>query len=472
VLFPTVTFAVFFTVVFAAVWASRSRPRLWRLVLLAAAGVFYAWWDVRFLALIAGSIVVNHLAVSSMSKHAGPARLAFGAGLTANLVLLGFFKYYGFFVDSLRDLLRPIGLEPPLPLLEIVLPVGISFFTFEAIAYLIEVRRGDVEPMPLLDFAVYLSFFPKLVSGPITRPSEFTGQLAEPIPADRIQAPEALWRIARGLFKKVVIAAYLGEAIVDGVFSTPGQFSGGEVLVGIYAYTAQIYIDFSAYTDMAIGLALLLGFRLPENFRAPYAATSVHEFWSRWHMTLTRWIRDFVFFPLAKRGSRSLPATARNLMLVMVLVGLWHGAGWTFVVWGGIHGVALVAERSYRTWRRRRRVARPQPAWWRSLLRTAATFHVVALAWVFFRADSIQGAVDVLARLGGVGAAPEVTLLLVAVLAAVMAAQFVPPDWSERAVAGFARAGPAFQAGVLAVVLLVADVFGPEGVPPFIYFRF
>lgn len=471
-LFPTVTFAVFFTAVFGAAWWTRPRPILWRTVLLAAAGVFYSWWDPRFLLLLGTSILITHLAVTTVDRQPHLGRPAAIIGISANLVLLGFFKYYGFFVDSLRSALDPLGLTPPFPLLELVLPVGISFFTFEAVAYLLEIRRGEVRPLPLIDLAVYLSFFPKLVSGPITRPSEFAPQLSHPTPADRIEAPEALWRIARGLFKKVVIATFLGEAIVDGVFASPGQYSGGEVLTAVYAYAAQIYIDFSAYTDMAIGLALLLGFRLPENFQSPYAAQSVHEFWSRWHMTLTRWIRDFLFFPLAKRSGPRLAVTVRNLIVVMLLVGLWHGAGWTFVVWGGIHGMALAVERIHRSWRRAKRLPRPEPSWWRSALRTAVTFHVVAFAWVFFRAPSLQAAFDVFAGLGRIEPSSEITALLVAVLLAVAIAQFVSDDWSERLVGGFARVGPVAQASVLAFVLFAVDILGPEGVPPFIYFRF
>ncbi len=403
--------------------------------------------------------------------NTGRAKPALWLGIAANLSLLGFFKYYGFFTDSLQRLLEPVGLDPSLPLLDIVLPVGISFFTFEAIAYLIEIRRGAVGVLPFLDFATYLSFFPKLTSGPITRASEFAPQL-EGSAAREIEASRAFWLIGRGLFKKMVIASYLGETLVDGLFATPGQYGAVEALVGIYAYTAQIYIDFSGYTDMAIGFALLLGFRLPENFRAPYRATSIRDFWSRWHMTLTRWIRDFMFWPLAKRTGSRRYATAWNMFFVMVLVGLWHGAGWTFIVWGAIHGVGMAAERVARERRRARGRSAPQPGTLGVWTRRLVTFHVVAFAWVFFRADTLGGAVDVFSRLLSFGASPAVSWVLLSVLAMVFAAQLLPDDWTERRVGDFARLHPAAQAAVLAGVLLVIDVFGPEGVPPFIYFRF
>lgn len=472
VLFPTVTFAIFFMVVFAGAWILRPHRVAWRAFLLAAGWVFYAWWDYRFVALLAASITLNHLAARATLRWPARQRLVVTLGIVANLVLLGFFKYYGFFVESLERLADSIGFTSPVPFLEVILPVGISFFTFEAIAYLVEIRRGVVTPLPLLDLATYLSFFPKLTSGPITRASEFGPQLDAPADEAGIEVSRALWLVGRGLFKKVVIASYLGEALVDELFATPGQFSAGEALVGIYAYTAQIYVDFSGYTDMAIGLALLLGFRLPENFRSPYIATSMRDFWSRWHMTLTRWIRDFMFWPLAKRTGNRRYIAAVNMVLVMLLVGLWHGAGWTFIMWGGIHGVGLAVERLSRELRRARGIRRPRRSGWRLWVNRLVTFHVVALAWVFFRAHSLEAAFDVFARLGNFGPAPAVTWVLVAVLVAVFGMQFLPDDWTDRAVASFARLRPAVQAAALGVALLVVDAFGPEGVPPFIYFRF
>lgn len=469
-LFPTVTFAAFFLVVFVGSWLLRPYRRSWRLFLVAAGGVFYAWWDVRFVALLALSILLNHLAGRGIARSTR-AGAVFVGGLIANLALLGFFKYYGFFVESLEQLADSVGFTSPLPFLEIVLPVGISFFTFEAIAYLVEVRRGSIEPVSLLDLATHLSFFPKLTSGPITRPSELVPQLAE-APPDRIETPRALWLIARGLFKKVVIASYLGEALVDGLFATPGQYEAAEALVGIYAYTAQIYMDFSGYTDMAIGVALLLGIRLPENFRSPYRAMSIREFWSRWHMTLTRWIRDFMFWPLAKRAGSRRYVAAWNMFLVMLLVGLWHGAGWTFIVWGGIHGLGLAGERVARERRRASGRSRPRPTGWRLVARWLVNFHVVAFAWVFFRAHTLEAAFDVFARLGSFGPAPAASWLLAAVLLATFGAQFLPSDWTERVVTRFARLRPAFQAAALGAALLLIDVLGPQGVPPFIYFRF
>ena len=274
--------------------------------------------------------------------------------LAGNLGVLGYFKYYDFFVTSSDNLASYVGIDMPLSLKTIVLPVGISFFTFMAISYVVDAYRGEFQPTTLEKFAVYLSFFPHLVAGPIVRPGELIPQLETPRDPRRVDTSRAFYLIATGLFKKVVIANYLASSIVDQVFATPGQHSSLEILIAVYAYAVQIYADFSGYTDIAIGIALLLGFTFPQNFDSPYAAVSVQDFWRRWHMTLSRWLRDYLYIPLGgSRGSRLL--TYRNLMLTMLLGGLWHGAAWTFVDLGraprhrrssGSAGGATVAVRS------------------------------------------------------------------------------------------------------------------------------
>lgn len=470
-LFPTVTFALFFVIVVTIAWALASRPTAWRLWLVAAGAVFYAWWDPRFLGLLTALVVVTFGFGRRVAAGARP-RVWLVGGVAVLLGLLGWFKYYGFFAESLHDLLGPFGLQPAVPMLQVVLPVGISFLTFEAISYLVEVRRGTVRSANLLDVATWLSFFPKIQSGPITRASEFLPQATAPrVPSEPVAA-EAFLLILRGLFKKVVVASFLAEALADDVFATPAAFSGAEVLVGIYAYTIQIYVDFSGYTDMARGLALLLGFDLPINFDRPYAATSVQDFWGRWHVSLSRWLRDFLFQPLVTGGRRGALASSRNLLIVMLLAGLWHGAAWTFVVWGGIHGVGLVWCRLARLRRRRLGRGRPSQAWWRVGLRRLVTFHVVALAWVVFRADTLEHAGQVLGRLVVPGPVEAVSPLLLVVIALALAAQSAPARAEVRTRLAFARVGPVVQAAYLGAALLVIDVLGPAGVAPFIYFRF
>ncbi len=470
-LFPTFEFAVFFSLTFVVSWLLRPHPLPWRWFIIAASYFFYAWWDPRFTLLLAASTLVNQGAAVAIHRSADDRRrrTVLFAAVLANLAALGFFKYYGFFVSSVSDGLDRLGLGVNPPLLQLVLPVGISFFTFQALSYVIDVYRGDAEPSPTLDFAVYLSFFPHLVAGPIVRARELLPQLKVRPDPRRIEAPLAFRLIFAGLFKKVVISSFLAEAIVDDVFAVPGAHSNLEILFAVYAYAVQIYADFSGYTDIAIGCALLLGLRFPQNFDAPYAATSVQGFWRRWHMTLSFWLRDYLYIPLGgnRGGERRME---RNLFLTMVIGGLWHGAAWTFVVWGAVHGAALVLERR---WQLRREASGAEPGPLSPVLRWVVTFHVVCLAWIFFRAESFSVAGELLWRLltaWGVG--ELVTPLVVLVIAAMVAAQFVPVQAVERAQVAFSRMAPVAQGAILAVGFLAIDSLGPVGVAPFIYFQF
>ncbi|HVS41102.1 MAG TPA: MBOAT family O-acyltransferase, partial [Candidatus Dormibacteraeota bacterium] len=332
--------------------------------------------------------------------------------------------------------------------------------------YVVDVYRGTIEPASRLDFAVYLAFFPHVVAGPIVRAREFIPQLRRSTAEPRLDGGRAICLILGGLFKKIVLAGFLSTAIVDPVFGAPAAHSRLEVLAAVYAYAVQIWADFSGYTDIAIGCALLLGIRFPTNFDSPYTATSLQDFWRRWHMTLSRWLRDYVYIPLGgSQGSGLL--TARNLMLTMLLGGLWHGAAWTFVVWGGIHGAFLIAERRLRARRPPGRTGVD-----RALARLL-TFHAVCLAWIFFRADSVGTGVTLLGRLlTGGGPATLVTLPVVVAIAAGIGAQYVPAGTVGRLTARFTQLRPAFQGGVAAAALVGIGVLGPQGVAPFIYYRF
>jgi len=468
VLFTTVDFAVFFTTVLALSWLVPAFGTRWKLLVLLSSYVFYAWWDWRFCGLLAASTALNQAAAEAIarSRTAATRRTLLVLAIAAGLATLGFFKYAGFFASSLANALGHLGLGAPLPLLQVVLPVGISFFTFQAISYVVDVYRGTTEPASRLDFAVYLAFFPHVVAGPIVRAREFIPQLRRSTAEPRLDGGRAISLILGGLFKKVVLAGFLSTAVVDPVFGAPGAHSRVEVLAAVYGYAVQIWADFSGYTDIAIGCALLLGIRFPANFDAPYAATSLQDFWRRWHMTLSRWLRDYLYIPLGgSRGSSLL--TARNLMLTMLLGGLWHGAAWTFVVWGGIHGGFLVAER-----RLRRGRPRVETGVNRALARLL-TFHVVCLAWIFFRADSVATAFSLLGRLvTGGGPASLVTLPVVLAIAAGIGVQYVPAGTVARLTARFAQLRPAFQGGVAAAALVGIGVLGPQGVAPFIYYRF
>jgi D-alanyl-lipoteichoic acid acyltransferase DltB (MBOAT superfamily) len=396
-------------------------------------------------------------------------------GVVANLGGLAYFKYYGFFVSNATNLLARIGLGISPRIVAVALPIGISFFTFQALSYLIDVYRRTFEPRTFLEFAVYLSFFPHVVSGPIVRAAEFLPQLRLRHDPRRVDSSRAFFLIFLGLFKKVVIANFLGTNLVDIVFANPKQHGSLEVLVAVYAYAIQIYADFSGYTDMAIGLALLLGFRFPQNFDGPYTATSLQDFWRRWHMTLSRWLRDYLYIPLGG-GRKGRWRTYRNIMITFVLGGLWHGASWTFVVWGGIHGAFL----SYEHWRRTRHApARHHPAPDTRpgrIGRRLLVFNVVCLAWIFFRADSFSNAADVLARILDPThwnqAAPLVTGGVLLAIAAGLIEQYIPRDVLGRTMRAFSRLTPVTQGVVLGFVLLITNTMGPRGVAPFIYFRF
>ncbi|MGZ4380881.1 MAG: MBOAT family O-acyltransferase [Gaiellaceae bacterium] len=474
-LFPTATFAIFFLLVLPLSWLLMPTLRRWRVFMIAASFVFYAWWDWHFVALLAGSIVGNQIA--GLLIHKAPDRrtrkAVLAVAVAANLATLGYFKYSDFFVSSAAQTMERLGIAWVPHIVGVTLPVGISFFTFMALSYLIDIYRGDFEPVGFSTFAAYLSFFPHLVAGPIVRPGELIPQMATPRDPRRVDTTRAFALIGGGLFLKVVIANYLASRIVDEVFAAPDRHSSLEVLVGIYAYAVQIFADFAGYTNIAIGVALLLGFKFPQNFNSPYAAVSIQDFWRRWHMTLSRWLRDYLYIPLG--GNRKGKArTYLNLMLTMLLGGLWHGASWTFVVWGGIHGTGLVFEH----WRRDRRTAlglpEPPDTAARIWARRIVTFNVVCLAWVFFRASSFSDAGAVLRRLFTAWDQPSplVTTGVLAAIALGIGIQYVPARLGERAMGSFSRLSPVLQGVALGVGLMVVGAMGPEGVAPFIYFRF
>ena len=465
-LFPTITFALFFLLVLVASWLLMPRPLRWKPFILLASYVFYAAWDWRFVFLLLAVTVVTQTGAALIGgiDNEGQRRRLLIATLVFDLGLLGWFKYYGFFATSLANLLDTVGLPAPLPLLQIVLPVGISFFTFQAISYVMDVYRRTIEPATPIDVAVYLAFFPHLVAGPIVRASEFVPQLRAKRDPRRVEGARGFTLIAGGLFKKVVVANLLATSLVDPVFSAPSGHSAFEILIAIYGYAIQIYADFSGYTDMAIGLALLLGFRFPDNFDRPYTAVSLQDFWRRWHMTLSRWLRDYLYIPLGGNAG-GLRKTERNLLLTMILGGLWHGAAWTFVVWGAIHGLGLAFER--------RRFAQGTSWSSRPWLARVITFHIVCLAWVFFRSGTISVALTLLGRLlTEWGPAPLVTPMILFVIVLALAAQFIPRNVASTLQMRFSNLGPLPQAGMLAGVLLVTDALGPQGVAPFIYFQF
>jgi D-alanyl-lipoteichoic acid acyltransferase DltB (MBOAT superfamily) len=463
--FPTVQFAIFFPIVLALSWALMKRQAIWKPFILAASYVFYSaaspWFCLMLALMTLGNQGAAKLIARSENARTRKAIVVFA--VAADLATLGVFKYYGFFATEINGLLDDAGLGLPLPLAAIVLPVGISFITFQAISYTVDVYRRLIEPAKTIDVGLYLSFFPHLVAGPIVRAREFIPQLATPRDPSSVPVGAAVSLILIGLVKKVAIADYLARAIVDPVYAVPQQFSAPDVLLAAYAYAVQIFCDFSGYTDIAIGLALLMGFVFPQNFDRPYRSRTFREFWRRWHMTLSRFLRDFLYIPLGgNRGSKL--KTARNLMITMLLGGLWHGAAWGFVLWGAIHGGALVIENVFRE-----RVRFSPPAWLKWLI----VFNIVVLAWVPFRAPDLSLASAFLGRLGHWSAPTLWTPTVVGVVLVVIVLQLLPTKPMDVLRVRFENLHPALLAASMAVVIvLVTATISSQGVPPFIYFQF
>ena len=402
-LFNSLPFLLFFPTFLVLYFLSRGRARMW--ICVAASYLFYAWWDWRFLAVLIGSTALDFLIGLRLGMSSEPRlrRILVLVSVTANLGLLGFFKYFHFFADSFVRASSAIGLAVNEPFLQIILPVGISFYTFQSLSYTLDVywRHIDVEH-DFARYAAFVAFWPQLVAGPIVRARHLLPQLRRDHRFDGHAFVVGLHLMIWGFFKKVVIADSLA-AVVDARFATPGAHGTLSLLVGVGFYAFQIYCDFSGYSDIAIGAARVLGFDFGLNFDKPYFSRSFSEFWTRWHISLSSWLRDYLYIPLGGNRNGTI-ATYRNLMIVMLLGGLWHGANWTFVLWGTLHGVFLIAQRL--TSNRYRRMAEslglPEPV--RAALAVSTVFVLTCFAWIFFRASSVGVALDIIGRIFTTGA--------------------------------------------------------------------
>ncbi|HSW46461.1 MAG TPA: MBOAT family O-acyltransferase [Phycisphaerae bacterium] len=359
-------------------------------MLLVASNIFYGWWDWRFLTLIWITILTDYFVSRAIHRTASPGRRKrlLCISLVVDLGILGLFKYYDFFIGSLDRLFQSLGLRLDIPLMQLILPVGVSFYTFQTLSYTIDVYRGRTKPAGrLLDLALYVCFFPQLVAGPIERSERLLTQVINPRTHRPGDFREGLYHVMIGLFKKVVIADNVAP-MVDLIFSTStNQLTGGECLIGVYAFALQIYGDFSGYSSIAQGVAKWFGFDLMYNFRMPYFSQTPSEFWRRWHISLSTWLRDYLYIPLGGNRGNTF-STYRNLMITMLLGGLWHGAAWTFVAWGVFHGLMLCAYRPFE----KDRNAPPTRSRLLRLLKIAVMFHLVCFSWLLFRADSITQA--------------------------------------------------------------------------------
>ena len=472
--FNSVEFLIFLPVVLGVYYIlSRRAQNAW---LVLASYFFYGWWDWRFCGLLALSTVIDFTCALRIntSSDSRVRRRWLLLSLCANLGILGFFKYFNFFVDSAAALLSAVGLQPHLPVLRVLLPVGISFYTFQTMSYTIDVYRRQLAPTrSFLDFALFVSFFPQLVAGPIERAGNLLRQFAAPRAVTRPMVESGCFLILAGFFRKLVIADGVAP-LVDTVFAAPATADWLSLACGAAAFALQIYGDFAGYSDIARGVARLLGFELMVNFRQPYLSRSVTEFWRRWHISLSTWLRDYLYIPLG--GNRhGTAATYRNLMLTMLLGGLWHGARWNFVVWGGLHGLFLAVHKFFLTRAHRKIAAESRAFSLPGLLATAATFALVSFAWIFFRAPTFADAASCVAGLatlrGGLSALPWGLLAKLAVFAALTAVLDLPAYRRDSQEALLDWPWPLRGATYAAMFLLVV-LLRPLNDVPFIYFQF
>ena len=472
--FNSVDFFIFFAVVFTAYWLIRKRTPQ-NILLLVASYAFYAWWDWRFLFLLIGTTIVDFFAVqrieSAVSELGRKRWMIFS--VSVNLLVLGFFKYFGFFTDSAVEVLQKLGLPASSPAVEFLLPVGISFYVFHEISYAVDVyRRRTRSEKNIITYAIYIAFFPQLVAGPITRAGHMLPQFrnARRFPnANVIYSAGAL--IISGLFKKVVLADSVAP-IVNANFSNPGARGFIPLFTGMIAFSIQIYGDFAGYTDIARGVARLLGIDVPRNFEQPYLSRNITEFWRTWHISLSSFLHDYLYVPLG--GNRNGKwVTYRNLMITMLLGGLWHGASWTFVIWGGLHGLALSIHRARGRYVSRGRPEEPKAD---DVAPIAGTFLFVSFLWIFFRAANLENALDYIGGftnglVGSNAGAWKADAVLVALMGLGMLLidlvdrrrwrvnpLVVPPAW--------------VQGGVAGAIVLSLLVWGGQVPTPFIYFQF
>lgn len=401
-LFNSLEFLVFLPIVFLLYWISNKQLKMQNLLVVVVSYIFYGWWNSTFLLLIAFTTLCSYLSGLWVEKckRNNCKRAITVANIVLNLGILGVYKYYNFFADSFQQMLNSVGLHTDWPVLHFVLPVGISFYTFQALSYTIDVYRKKIEPThDILSFFAFISFFPQLVAGPIERASNLLPQFQKPRSFDYSQAVDGCRQMLWGFFKKMVIADN-AAFFVQMIFDAPGNYHSLSLLVGAVLFSIQIYGDFSGYSDIAIGCARLFGINLWANFRFPYFSRNIAEFWRRWHISLNKWFVDYVYIPLG--GSRvSKAKVIRNTFIIFLLSGLWHGANWTFVIWGLIHAVMfmpLLILGKNRQFMDTVAVGKRWPSA-KEVILMLSNFVIVMFAWIFFRSDSLSSAVEYIGRM-------------------------------------------------------------------------
>lgn len=452
-------------------------PLRWRnLVLLLVSLFFYGWGEPVYIVIMFASILIDYIHGLLVEKYRADdkkARWFVGQSVVFNLLLLGFFKYWDFLAANLS--LIP-GVH--IPQLGIPLPIGISFFTFQTISYVIDVYRGRIGPLRRwIDYVFYVSFFPQLVAGPIVRARDFIPQIYKTPVVTRAEFGEGLFLVLCGLFKKTVISDYISLNFVDRIFDAPLLYTGVENLLGVYGYALQIYCDFSGYSDMAIGIALLLGFRFNVNFDSPYQSATITEFWRRWHISLSSWLKDYLYISLGGNRKGKI-RTYINLLITMLLGGLWHGASVSFILWGVLHGVALAVHKFVMNHFSSFKPLGSEMKPWRRVIGVLVTFHLVCFGWILFRADSMQTVGEMLTQIF-TNFHPEVFTQFVMGYKGVFVLMvvgyilhFLPKSAENSLQAVVTRSPLLVQAVMLAIAIFVVVQFKSAGVQPFIYFQF
>ena len=475
-LFNSFVFWAFFAVVLALYRVLPHRRQ--NLLLLVSSYFFYGYWDYRFLSLILVSTIADFLIARKIHSSSDDCmrKVLLGLSISINIGLLATFKYYGFFAEQFNDLLQLAGFHSYLTVWQIVLPVGISFYTFQTISYTVDVFKRDTKPADrFLDFALYVSFFPQLVAGPIERSGHLLPQILRERSIGIADIRAGLYLCLYGLFKKVVVADNMA-VIVNYVFSqSPGTLSGTDILLGVYAFALQIYCDFSGYSTIAKGLARLMGIDLLWNFRMPYHSKSPSEFWQRWHISLSSWLRDYLYIPLGGNREGNFK-TFRNLTITMLLGGLWHGANWTYIIWGAYHGLLLVLYRMI-PWLGEPRTTTDtsyKKARLGDFARIIFFFNLVALGWIFFRANSVSQAVYLLGAITTDQNWTEFSQYAVGYLLVFAAPTIVYEIWLETKKDQLALINYHwFPQGIIyAFMLVMLMTFAPLVPQVFIYFQF
>ena len=472
--FTTGPYFVFLMAVFFGYWALAARPRGRVAFLALASCFFYSMTGLRGLLLLVAVSAVDFTTTSLMARAEGRRRrkLLF-ISLAVDIGTLCVFKYAGFFIEAGAGALSLFGVTLPPVTFEIVAPAGISFFIFQSTACVVDVYRRDTESAPsYLDYLAFLSFFPTILAGPILRARQLLPHLRRTVDLDGSTGGAALFLIAIGLIKKIALADYLSVNLVDRVFDFPERFSSLEVLAGIYAYTFQIYADFSGYSDIAIGSAMLLGFTLPANFNSPYRSRDLPEFWRRWHISLSTWLRDYLFFTISGSRGRDRLRLYSGVVVTMLIGGLWHGASLTFVLWGLLHGAGLAGARAMESLRKRRGFVRGNSRW-SNVIGAVITFHFVCFTWIFFRADTVDRAISVIRQLFTLTVdSSNLTAPVALVVALAFLSHWLPKRLHDGAAGAFIKLPSLAQACALFALAAGLYQVASSDIAPFIYSRF